>query len=100
MSHAIGKYELFYTSKFKRKLKRLVKRNLNLISEVREVLQQLAINPKYPSLNSHKVKTVDGIIAWSSRISGDLRIIWREDGKALLIVLLDIGGHSGSKKVY
>ena len=38
---------------------------------------------------------------YSSAVTGDLRILWQfHPTEADTIELLDIGGHSGSKKVY
>jgi len=38
---------------------------------------------------------------FSSWLDPDLRIIWNFDGEnKIVIILLDIGGHSGGKSVY
>ena len=66
-----------------------------------KTLQLLRQNPHYPSLRSHRVNTRFLGEHWSSRVTGDIRIIWDfENGNHLVILLLDIGGHSGTHKVY
>ncbi len=58
-------------------------------------------NPFELKLKTHKVQSKVVYKAWSSRISGDLRVIWDfNQDKIGVINLLDIGGHSGKNKVY
>ena len=87
---------------FARKLKKLFKKNKDLSPTVRNTLNRLASNPSDPRLKSHKVIAKDGDKAFSSSVTGDLRIIWRyrPDKTVQVIDLIDIGGHSGSNKVY
>jgi len=38
---------------------------------------------------------------YSSKVTGDLRIIWNFDkNNNLFLILLDLGGHEGKNKVY
>lgn len=68
---------------------------------LKTALQKLAINPTHPSLNSHKVNTPNYGVRWSSWVTGDIRIIWDYDTQErLVIILLDIGKHSGTHKAY
>lgn len=68
---------------------------------LKATLQKLAMNPTHPSLKSHKVNTPNYGQRWSSWVTGDIRVIWDYDiNKRLLILLLDVGGHSGKHKVY
>ncbi len=88
---------------FKRRYKKLIKRDTQLEDKLRDKLNRLAENPKDPILKSHKViASYDLMPAMSSAVTGDLRIIWRyaEDGSVDVIDLVDLGGHSGSNKVY
>jgi mRNA-degrading endonuclease YafQ of YafQ-DinJ toxin-antitoxin module len=80
---------------FQKKAKKLLKNNLKLVLLVAEKIQELEINPKMPELKSHKVNTPKFGECFSSRVTGDIRIIWRygEDGLLEILELLDIGGH-------
>lgn len=94
-------YEFSRSSYFRRKFAKLVKRNQSLNNEIRETLEILSLNPFDQRLKTHKVYAkIDGE-GWSSRVNGDIRIIWEfVEDKIRIIELLDIGGHSGSNKVY
>jgi hypothetical protein len=62
----------------------------------------LRVNPFYPSLKSHKTttKTAKGK-CFSSRITGDIRIIWNYNKNEICAIdLINIGGHEGKDKVY
>ena len=75
--------------------------NETLNKRIKVTLQKLALNPAHPSLQSHKVNTRNYGIRWSSWVTGDLRIIWDYDGEQrLVLIVLDIGTHSGADKVY
>ncbi len=65
--------------------------------KVSKTLTSISKDPMNPSLRSHKVGNY-----WSSRVTGDIRIIWEygNDDKVNVIEILDVGGHSGSNKVY
>ncbi len=68
---------------------------------IKTTLQKLAVNPSHPSLQSHRVNTQNYGIRWSSWVAGDLRIIWDYGSKQrLVIIILDIGTHSGRHRVY
>ncbi len=93
-------YKLVFHQKFLRKSAKLTKRNHALETDVLQTLQQLSENPFEPSLHTHKVTDI-GDLAFSSKITGDLRIIWDfGDEEINIIELFDIGGHSGKNKVY
>lgn len=65
------------------------------------MFEQLERDPTARTLRSHKVLDSDGKPAFSSYVTGDLRIIWRYAEDELDVLdLTDVGGHSGSKKVY
>ena len=92
-------YILEPTSRFERALKRLTKRNPDLEATITEILIKLQQSPRDPALRSHKVRDDEGQPAYSSRVTGDLRVIWRYKSSNG-IILLNIGGHSGGNKVY
>ncbi len=61
----------------------------------------LTLDPFYPGLKTHKVNSRLFGNAFSSRVTGDIRIIWKfDDNKTLTLLLMDLGGHSGRGKVY
>ena len=86
---------------FTRRYSKLVKRNRVLEATVDNVLERLAANPRDPSLRSHKVTAWDSRVAFSVEVTSDLCIIWcYNEGKADLLDLIDLVGHSGAGKVY
>ena len=94
-------YTLNFKEQFVKAVKKQIKGNQVLETKLKKTLIQLAQDPNYNSLNSHKVDTVDQIDVWSSWITGDLRIIWNySQDKIEVIDVLTLGGHSGGKKVY
>jgi len=94
-------YKLDIKPSFEKPYKKLTQGNEQLKKNVRKVFKLLEIDPKYPSLHSHKVETPDFGERWSSRVTGDIRLIWDfDEDNNLIILVLDIGGHSGSGKVY
>ena len=95
-------YSLRPTSPFVKRYKKLIKHDKLLGNKIGDIFLTLRENPHHPSLKSHKVNTPDYGLRWSSRVTGDIRIIWDYDSSStvFIIILLDIGGHSGSQKVY
>jgi mRNA-degrading endonuclease YafQ of YafQ-DinJ toxin-antitoxin module len=95
------KYSLIFSKLFLDKIQRLSKINLKLAKKVDKVLQLLEIDPKSPSLHSHQVNAKNFGRAWSSSVTGDIRIIWSYDQRNKLVILvLTLGSHSGHDKVY
>lgn len=92
---------LNFTVTFNSHREKLVGNNEVLNKRLKATLQKLAFNPTHPSLHSHKVNTLAHGQRWSSSVTGDIRIIWDYDSEnRLIILLLDIGGHSGTYNVY
>jgi len=95
------KYSLVFSKLFLYKIKRLPKTNLKLAKKVDKLLQLLEIDPKSPSLYSHQVNAKNFGRAWSSSVTGDIRIIWNYDQRnKLVILILTFGSHSGHSKAY
>lgn len=89
------------TKSFDSEYLKLVRRDKKLESRIIKILKIIANDPFDGCLNTHKVSTRNFGAKFSSKINGDLRIIWDfDEGNNLVLVLLDIGGHSGSKRVY
>lgn len=93
-------YELEVTSHFRRKYKKLVAKNKILKDQIALSLKQLAKDPKSKNLRSHKITSSEYGNVFSSSVTGDIRIIWKEIDDKLVLLLLDIGGHSGARGVY
>ena len=94
-------YRLIFTSPYLKQYHSLTRKDLKLREKVAMTLDKLSINPFDRNLRSHKVGTRRYGIKWSSRVTGDLRIIWDfEAENRMVVLLLDIGGHGGKKKVY
>lgn len=92
-------YILKPTKNFVRKYKKLIKNNPILEVQILKVLKQLRKDPFYSGLKSHKLKGIDNL--YSSWVNGDIRILWDfDDSNNLVLLLIDIGGHSGTKGVY
>lgn len=91
---APGKY-------YSKKMQKLVNKNLSILPKIIETLKIMELDPFDSKINTHKVYAKIGLEAYSSRVTGDIRIIWNFDqDKIKVIDLLDIGGHSGNNTVY
>lgn len=93
-------HELVFTKPFSKDLAKLIKAHKLSETRVAKILQLLSIDPFNQSLRTHKVDSKNYGLAWSSRLTPDLRIIWKFEDDKVKILLLDIGGHSGKHKVY
>lgn len=94
-------FDLLTTTDFDKTYVIITKGDQKLQKRIQKVLKLLEQNPSYPSLKTHKVTTKNYGEKWSSWVTGDVRIIWDYDSEnRLIILLLDIGGHSGTHKVY
>jgi mRNA-degrading endonuclease YafQ of YafQ-DinJ toxin-antitoxin module len=94
-------YELKPKNYFVKKYQKLVKKNSLLEGKIEKVFDKMIVDPFEISLKTHKVRSKFGVEAFSTSINGDLRIIWDfSQNRINIIDLLDIGGHSGSSKVY
>lgn len=95
-------YNLIFTKSFDKRYKEFIcNKDQKLEKRIDKALVLLKNNPFCFSLKSHKVNTKNYGVKWASRVTGDLRIIWDfANDKVMVIILLDIGGHSGKDKVY
>jgi len=94
-------YALIASIYFKKKYKKIVQ-TANLKKAVQKTLIQLETDPFYTGLKTHKVISLaTNSVEFSSRVTGDIRIIWNfSDGKINIIELLDLGGYDGKNGVY
>lgn len=81
-------YELKYTERFKKSLKRLSKQECKAVIKKLELLRQ---DPFYPSLRTKKVQGLANVFEMS--VNMDIRIIWRYENGVILL-LLDIRHHN------
>lgn len=94
-------YKLIYTKPFQKELKKLISKFRITEEKLGKTFYLLESNPFHPSLKTHQVEAKHFGKTWSSRVDGDLRVIWNFDkDDQIKILLLDIGGHSGKGKVY
>ncbi len=94
-------FTLRRSKRFARKLKKIIKADKSLAEKFLLAFQQLEENPSHPALRTHKVIDADGQKSFSSYVTSDLRIIWDyADDESDLLDLIDVGGHSGGKKIY
>lgn len=94
-------FTLIFTKNFDEIYTSIIKDNNEVEKKIRKALHFLSQDPFYPSLKTHKASTKNYGIKWSSWATGDIRIIWDYDtNERLVIILLDIGKHSGTHKEY
>lgn len=94
-------HKLLFTKTFNSSYKHIVQNGKQVEKKAEKALALLQQDPLYPSLKSHKANTKHYGERWSSWVTGDIRIIWDYDSEdRLILILLDIGGHSGKRKVY
>lgn len=94
-------YKLIYTKPFQKELKKLISKFRITEEKLGKTFSLLESNPFHPFLKTHQVESRHFGKTWSSKIDGDLRIIWNfDENDQIKILLLDIGGHSGKDKVY
>ncbi len=81
--------EIYPSTYFSQKYKKLVKKHQQLSLKIDKKLQLLSENRNHPSLRLHKLSGKS--IKWSISVTGDLRILFEyvSDG----ILLVDIGSH-------
>ncbi len=89
----MNNYSVRPTETFKKSYEKLIKGNIRLTDRVQKTVHLLSENPFHSGLKTHKVTSRNFGEAFSSRVTGDLRIIWSFVGDKLVISMLDIGGH-------
>jgi mRNA-degrading endonuclease YafQ of YafQ-DinJ toxin-antitoxin module len=88
-----------YTGRFLRSYKKLIVKDSKVRTKVILLTERLKENPYHPSLRTHKVNTSELGEVFSSRVTGDLRVLWIRKDKDTILFLL-IGGHEGKGSVY
>ena len=87
------KYSIDFTNRFKKSLRKGVKRGLDP-SLIEKAVDELAREGKLPaSYKPHKLHgNLEGI--WECHISPDWLMLWDQDDEKLTLLLLDTGPHS------
>lgn len=94
-------FRLIQTKPFLKAYQKLISGNLMLEKKIEKTLEALSEDPYQLNLHTHKVNISEIGIVHSSRVTGDLRILWEFLKKdEVLILLLKLGGHSGKHSVY
>ena len=93
-------FEIEITSHFRKRYKKLVSKNKNVKNKIIKAIETLRKDPGYPSLKTHKVFISEYGDVFSSSVTGDIRIIWTKIKNELVLLLLDLGKHSGKHSVY
>jgi mRNA-degrading endonuclease RelE of RelBE toxin-antitoxin system len=96
----MSKYKYNFTKNFERKSSKLFKKNQALRKRFYKTLYKILKDPFYKGLRTHKVNSPKWGKIYSSRITKDLRVLWDFSQNELIIIVVDIGGHEGSKAVY
>lgn len=95
----MSKYEIAFDKSFLKRIKKVYKKDKFLYARYLKFLEKMAKDPFAENLLTHKVNSKNHNLVYSSRVTGNIRVLWLlEEGRVIL--LLDIGGHEGSNKVY
>lgn len=74
-------YEIYFSRKFDKELKRIIKNNPHLKNKIRRQIELLSSKPNHSSLRLHKLS---GTNNWSITVTKDIRIVFTiEDNKML-----------------
>lgn len=86
--------EVRSTSKFEKRLKKYIKKDLSKLDKVEAAIDRFREDPTHPSLNTEKLVNTD---IWSLRVNKGDRIffIWEEK----VVLLIDIGKHDRYRRV-
>lgn len=88
----ISRYTVYTIAACTRDIKRIKDKETK--EAIRKAFKIIAIDPFHQSLKTHSVNISSLGEAWSSRVSGDLRLIWQFDENDKLVILaLRLQGH-------
>ena len=94
-------YIIEFEEGFEISYKKIIKGNSVLEKKLEKTLLFLKANPRYPSLKSHKVDTIEHKNVWVSWVTGDIRLVWYyNDEKELIITCIQVGTHSDANQIY
>jgi mRNA-degrading endonuclease YafQ of YafQ-DinJ toxin-antitoxin module len=96
---------LVYTLRFEKQFNKVFIKNFKndkiLTKALAKAISNLRTDPFHPSLKFHKVDIIDKREVFSSRVTGDWRLIWNfdEDDK-MIVICLKLGTHGGANQAY
>jgi mRNA-degrading endonuclease YafQ of YafQ-DinJ toxin-antitoxin module len=90
----MNNYKVEFSVDFKRAYKKYIKNNSLIEEKIKSAIKALSKDPFYSGLKTHKITSRLYGIKYSSRVTGDLRIIWDFEGSTLIICYA-LGGHDG-----
>lgn len=94
-------YNLKFEKDFNKVFSKNFKQNIVLLKALEKNINTIKTDPFYPSLRTHKVDVINKKEVFSSRITGDWRLIWVFDKSNILtIICLRLGTHGGGNQVY
>ena len=86
-------YKIVTTNRFEKELKKCVKRGYN-IDSLKKVLELLEQNGNLPAIYKPHKLTGNYADCWECHIKPDWLLIWKQDDKNLILLLLNTGTHS------
>jgi len=92
-------FKVELSQNYLRRRSKLVKRDRSLAIKYDKFFHRFMLDPYYPSLKTHKVDITNFGVVYSSRVTGDIRIVWKYLNRDT-IVILTTGGHDGKSSVY
>ena len=91
-------FTIRYTPNFKRRVEKVIGKDTFLQKRLAITIKTLSLNPFQVTLRTHKAHNPLFGKAYSSTVTGDIRVFWDFDGDNI-ILLLTIGKHSGKYKI-
>ena len=86
-------YKIVTTNRFEKELKKCVKKGYN-IDSLKKVLELLEQNGNLPAIYKPHKLTGNYADCWECHIKPDWLLIWKQDDKNLILLLLNTGTHS------
>ncbi len=96
----MNEFTLRFTKRFDKEFSYIKKKDSALESRINDTLSKLTSDPFSLSLHTHKANTTIFGKRYSSKVTGDIRIIWDFMDNRTVILAITIGGHSGKRRVY
>lgn len=86
-------YRIAYTSRFKKDLKRCLKRGFDL-SLLEKVIDLLQLNGNLPTIYKPHKLTGNYAECWECHIQTDWLLIWKQNDTELVLLFMNTGTHS------